>query len=142
MLTKLSKEEAVKAFPNIWKAVADSLYCKVDDVDMQQKVLAAIERGALQAWVVLENDTMIGITLTTLVYHAVEDVLTLLIYAAYAASDKTPQLRSGLSTLNKFAAESGCATITYFTNQPNLIKFAQLIGGHLEAHISIPVMKG
>ena len=141
MLYKLTKEDAVAHFPHIWKSIADSIYCKPEDTYMQAQVKQAIEELRLHVWIAIKQRKVIGIALTTLVYHAVEKDLTLLIYAIYAAEQDPSVLRDGYVTLNNFAAELGCTTISFFTNNPKIVKFAQHFNSHVEYHVVAPVIR-
>lgn len=141
MLYKLTKEDALAHFPYVWKAIADSIYCKPEDSYMQKMVKQAIEELRLQVWIGIKHGKVIGIALTTLVYHAVEQDLTLLIYAIYAAEQDANILREGYAVLNNFAAELGCTTISFFTNNPKIVQFAKHFKSHIEYHVVAPVIR-
>ena len=141
MLYKLTKEDALAHFPYVWKAIADSIYCKPEDSYMQKMVKQAIEELRLQVWIGVKHGKVIGIALTTLVYHAVEQDLTLLIYAIYVAEQDANILREGYVVLNNFAAELGCTTISLFTNNPKIVQFAKHFNSHVEYHVVAPVIR-
>lgn len=141
MLTKLEPTQALEIFDRIWLAIAASIYCKPEDTHMRERVRSSIETGKLHVWVNVEGDVFAGIVLTTFVYQAVEQTMTLLIYAAYVTEADLAHARKNYKILNEYAVAGGCSNVAFYTNNQKLVQFAQRIGGHIEQYISIPVIK-
>ena len=113
---------------NNWELINSSIKEHVKDQRLLARTLTALSNGTMQAWVGVQDtaDTTptswIGVVITCVVFDPVACANTLLVAWIKAFKPTTDQdWLDGLSTLNNYARENNCITVSGYVDRDSFV---------------------
>lgn len=140
MLVRLLPDDIEKRWPVIKKAILEDLPSNVRDYvlkneDSINKILFALLDGTLHCWIVVEHNKekeplILSIITTTFIIEVISGVKNLLIYSVTSYQELSNEIVvSSYKSLREFARSKGCFKIISFTDNPENMKMAEMMGG-------------
>jgi len=146
MLLKLLPDQVVR----YWEFIGQSIYYTLPPIvgespERMNNILASILAGGLTVWMsysIIDSIKKVsGIVVTQIVADEPSLTKTLLIYSIYAPDGFGDQeWIEGFRGLSEYAKSRGCARITAYTINDQIIKRAEQFGGDTSYRfISVPI---
>ena len=132
MFLLLTTEQISQKWPLIRKALEESHPpTSTANVDFYQSNLVSLLSGEKQCWVWADEQSEIGLCITTFIKDFDSGDRHLLIYTAYALSDEVIRGKmwtTAIKTLHTFAEINNCKKIITFTGNPRVAEIAKRVG--------------
>jgi len=113
------------------------------------KIFESLLLGSMVCWASVkhnydENTTLLeGILITTVLEDKFSSTRNLLVYCIYSFTNQSTDLswEQGLCKLIQYGRSIRCDSIVGFTQNDNIIRYVERLGGSLHTYVSIPLLK-
>ncbi len=135
MLVRLLPDDISKRWPLIKEAILEDIPSRIrKDENAISSLLFALLDGSLHCWILVEYEDkepeIKAVITTTIVMDAPSGVKNLLMYSVTAFQELSRELVvDSYKSLQEFAKSLKCFKILSFTDNPENIKMAELMGG-------------
>lgn len=130
MLIKLTPEQVSGGWPVIKETIEYSLAPVVgESEEKMNNILMSLLNKTMQCWVATKDNKYVAVVTTKILYDDSSLTKSLLVYSIYASGTEESVWISSFETLRKYAISKGCSRIVGYTDNVNMIKLAERLGG-------------